>query len=205
MTQRKITAKQQEILDYIKEEILKKGYPPAVREICEAVHLKSTSSVHSHLETLEKNGYIRRDPTKPRAIEILDDDFNLLRREMVQVPIVGRVAAGEPILAQQNIEDYFPFPAEYVSNKQLFLLKVQGESMVNAGILNGDYVLVEEAKTAENGEKVVAMIEDGATVKTFYREEGVIRLQPENDAMEPFILEDVTILGKVAAVMRFFR
>ena len=205
MAQGRITDKQKEILEFIKACILKKGYPPTVREICEKVQLKSTSSVHSHLETLEKNGYIRRDPTKPRAIEILDDDFNLLRREMVQVPIVGRVAAGEPILAQQNIEDYFPFPAEYVSNKQLFLLKVQGESMVNAGILNGDYVLVEEAKTAENGEKVVAMIEDGATVKTFYREEGVIRLQPENDAMEPFILEDVTILGKVAAVMRFFR
>ena len=205
MAQGRITDKQKEILEFIKACILKKGYPPTVREICEKVQLKSTSSVHSHLETLEKNGYIRRDPTKPRAIEILDDDFNLLRREMVQVPIVGRVAAGEPILAQQNIEDYFPFPAEYVSNKQLFLLKVQGESMVNAGILNGDYVLVEEAKTAENGEKVVAMIEDGATVKTFYREEGVIRLQPENDAMEPFILEDVTILGKVVAVMRFFR
>ena len=205
MAKGNISKKQEEILQYIKDQILQRGFPPAVREICEAVHLKSTSSVHSHLETLEKNGYIRRDPTKPRAIEILDDDFNLLRREMVQVPIVGRVAAGEPILAQQNIEDYFPFPAEYVSNKQLFLLKVLGESMVNAGILNGDYVLVEEAKTAENGEKVVAMIEDGATVKTFYREEGVIRLQPENDFMDPIIVQDVVILGRVIGVMRFFK
>ena len=157
-------------------------------------------------ETLEKNGYIRRDPTKPRAIEILDDSFNLTRREMVQIPIVGHVAAGEPVLAQENIEDYYPVPTEYISsNKELFMLKVQGESMINAGILDGDYVIVEKQATAENGDMVVALIDDGATVKTFYREEGVIRLQPENDAMEPFILEDVTILGKVAAVMRFFR
>ena len=206
MAQDKLTAKQQEILEYIKNTILKKGYPPAVRDICEAVKLKSTSSVHSHLETLEKNGYIHRDPTKPRAIEILDDSFNLTRREMVQIPIVGRVAAGEPILAEENIEDYYPVPTEYISsNKELFMLKVQGESMVNAGILDGDYVVVEKQPTAENGDMVVALIEDGATVKTFYREEGVIRLQPENDAMEPFILEDVTILGKVVAVMRFFR
>ena len=126
----KISAKQQEILDYIKEEILKRGYPPAVREICEAVNLKSTSSVHSHLETLEKNGYIRRDPTKPRAIEILDDNFNLTRREMVNIPIIGRVAAGEPLLAEQNIEDYFPIPVEYMPNKQTFMLQVQGESMI---------------------------------------------------------------------------
>ena len=202
----KISKKQEEILEYIKSELLSKGYPPAVREICEAVHLKSTSSVHSHLETLEKNGYIHRDPTKPRAIEILDDSFNLTRREMVQIPIVGRVAAGEPILAEENIEDYYPVPTEYISsNKELFMLKIQGESMVNAGILDGDYVVVEKQPTAENGDMVVALIEDGATVKTFYREEGVIRLQPENDAMEPFILEDVTILGKVVAVMRFFR
>ena len=185
---------------------MQRGFPPAVREICDAVNLKSTSSVHSHLETLEKNGYIRRDPTKPRAIEILDDSFNLTRREMVQIPIVGHVAAGEPVLAQENIEDYYPVPTEYISsNKELFMLKVQGESMINAGILDGDYVIVEKQATAENGDMVVALIDDGATVKTFYREEGVIRLQPENDAMEPFILEDVTILGKVAAVMRFFR
>ena len=138
----KISAKQKEILEYIKGEILSKGYPPAVREICEAVDLKSTSSVHSHLETLEKNGYIRRDPTKPRAIEILDDDFNLTRREVVNVPIVGHVAAGEPILATENIENYFPIPVEYMPNEETFMLKVKGESMINAGIFNGDNVLV---------------------------------------------------------------
>ena len=201
----KITAKQQQILDYIKDEILKRGYPPAVREICEAVNLKSTSSVHSHLETLEKNGYIRRDPTKPRAIEILDDSFNFMRREMVNVPIVGRVAAGEPILAQQNIESYFPIPMEFMPNSQTFLLTVKGESMINAGILDGDMVLVEQRQTAHNGEMVVALIDDGATVKTFYKEEGVIRLQPENDAMDPIIVQDVQILGKVIGVFRFFK
>ena len=198
MSKGNISKKQEEILEYIKSQILQRGFPPAVREICDAVNLKSTSSVHSHLETLEKNGYIRRDPTKPRAIEILDDSFNLTRREMVQIPIVGHVAAGEPVLAQENIEDYYPVPTEYISsNKELFMLKVQGESMINAGILDGDYVIVEKQATAENGDMVVALIDDGATVKTFYREEGVIRLQPENDAMEPFILEDVTILGKL--------
>ena len=203
MAQGKISAKQQEILDYIKSQILERGFPPAVRDICEAVHLKSTSSVHSHLETLEKNGYIRRDPTKPRAIEILDEAFNFTRREMVNVPIVGRVAAGEPLLAEQNIEEYFPIPMEFMPNKQTFLLKVCGESMINAGILNGDYVLVQEENTAHNGDMVVAMIEDGATVKTFYKEEGVIRLQPENDFMDPIIVPDCTILGKVIGVFRF--
>lgn len=205
MAQGKISKKQKEILEYIKSQILQRGFPPAVREICEAVGLKSTSSVHSHLETLEKNGYIRRDPTKPRAIEILDDDFNLVRREMVNVPIIGRVAAGQPILAEENIEDYFPFPAERMPNRQTFLLKVKGESMINAGILDGDYVLVEEAKTASNGSMVVALIDDGATVKRFYKEEGVFRLQPENDFMDPIIVKEVSILGKVIGVMRFFK
>lgn len=205
MAQGKISAKQQEILDYIKSQILERGFPPAVRDICEAVHLKSTSSVHSHLETLEKNGYIRRDSTKPRAIEILDEAFNFTRREMVNVPIVGRVAAGEPLLAEQNIEEYFPIPMEFMPNKQTFLLKVCGESMINAGILNGDYVLAREENTAHNGDMVVAMIEDGATVKTFYKEEGVIRLQPENDFMDPIIVPDCTILGKVIGVFRFMR
>ena len=205
MAQGKISAKQQEILDYIKSQILERGFPPAVRDICEAVHLKSTSSVHSHLETLEKNGYIRRDSTKPRAIEILDEAFNFTRREMVNVPIVGRVAAGEPLLAEQNIEEYFPIPMEFMPNKQTFLLKVCGESMINAGILNGDYVLAQEENTAHNGDMVVAMIEDGATVKTFYTEEGVIRLQPENDFMDPIIVPDCTILGKVIGVFRFMR
>lgn len=203
MSYGKISKKQTEILEYIKSQILNKGYPPSVRDICEAVELKSTSSVHSHLETLEKNGYIRRDPTKPRAIEILDDSFNLIRREMVNVPIIGRVAAGEPILAEQNIQNYFPIPMEFMPNKQTFMLKVRGESMINAGILDGDYVLVEEKETAENGEMVVALIEDGATVKTFYKEEGVIRLQPENDTMEPIIVPDCTVLGKVIGVFRF--
>lgn len=205
MTQGKISKKQMEILEYIKEQILTRGYPPAVREICEAVNLKSTSSVHSHLETLEKNGYIRRDPTKPRAIEIIDDSFNLTRREMANVPMIGRVAAGEPLLAQENIENYFPIPIEFMPNNDAFLLTVKGESMVNAGIFDGDYVLVEKQNTAENGDMVVALVGDGATVKTFYREEGVFRLQPENDFMDPIIVEQVEILGKVIGVFRFFR
>jgi len=205
MAQGKISAKQQEILEYIKSQILERGFPPAVRDICEAVHLKSTSSVHSHLETLEKNGYIRRDPTKPRAIEILDDSFNFTRREMVNVPIVGRVAAGEPLLAEQNIEEYFPIPMDFMPNKQTFMLKVKGESMINAGILDGDYVLVEERKTSHNGEMIVALVDDGATVKRFYKEEGIIRLQPENDTMEPIIVPDCTILGKVIGVFRFMK
>lgn len=199
----KISAKQKEILEYIKGEILSKGYPPAVREICEAVDLKSTSSVHSHLETLEKNGYIRRDPTKPRAIEILDDDFNLTRREVVNVPIIGHVAAGEPILATENIENYFPIPVEYMPNEETFMLKVKGESMINAGIFNGDNVLVKKQTNAENGDIVVALVDDSATVKTFYKEDGYYRLQPENDTMDPIIVKECSILGKVFGVFRF--
>lgn len=205
MSYGKISQKQSEILEYIKSEILKRGYPPAVREICEAVNLKSTSSVHSHLETLEKNGYIRRDPTKPRAIEIIDDMFNLTRRDLVQVPMIGHVAAGEPLLAQENIEDYFPIPAEFMPNNQVYMLQVQGESMINAGILDGDYVLVEQCNTASNGQMVVALVEDGATVKTFYKEEGIYRLQPENDTMSPIIVKEVTILGKVIGVFRIMK
>ena len=201
----KISKKQLEILEYIKSEILRIGYPPAVREICEAVNLKSTSSVHSHLETLEKNGYIRRDPTKPRAIEIIDDTFNLTRREMVNVPIVGQVAAGEPILAEQNITNYFPIPIEFMPNNETFLLTVKGESMISAGILDGDMVLVESTSVASNGEMVVALVDDSATVKTFYKEEGIYRLQPENDTMEPIIVSEVEILGKVIGVFRFFQ
>lgn len=201
----KITKKQQEILDYIKDEILSKGYPPAVREICEAVNLKSTSSVHSHLETLEKNGYIRRDPTKPRAIEICDDSFQMVRTEMVSMPVVGQVAAGQPILAQQNIDSYFPVPADRVPKGESFILNVKGDSMINAGILNGDQILVNVCNTANNGDIVVALIDDSATVKTFYKEDGHIRLQPENDTMEPIIVEDCQILGRVFGVLRFFR
>ena len=205
MAQGKISAKQQEILEYIKSQILERGFPPSVRDICEAVHLKSTSSVHSHLETLEKNGYIRRDPTKPRAIEILDDTFNFNRREMVNVPIVGRVAAGEPLLAEQNIENYFPIPMDYMPNNQTFMLKVRGDSMINIGIYDGDFVLVEQTPTARNGEVVVALVEDGATVKRFLKEEGIYRLQPENDALDPIIVSEVQIMGKVIGVFRFLR
>ncbi len=200
----KITDKQREILEYMKEQILSKGYPPTVRDICEAVHLKSTSSVHSHLETLEKNGYIRRDPTKPRAIEIIDENFNLTRREMVNVPLIGRVAAGEPILAVENIESYFPIPAEYMPNAESFMLRVKGESMINAGIFDGDQILVQRCDTARNGEMVVALVDDSATVKTFYKEGDHVRLQPENDTMEPIIVPDCSILGKVFGVFRFF-
>ena len=202
MGQGKITAKQQEILEYIKETILKKGYPPAVREICEAVHLKSTSSVHSHLESLERNGYIRRDPTKPRAIEILDDMFGLTRRELVQVPLVGTVAAGQPILAEENIEDYFPIPADMLPNADTFMLRVKGDSMINAGIFNGDQVIVERTPTARDGEIVVALVEDSATVKRFYKEDGYYRLQPENDSMDPIIVSEAEILGKVIGLFR---
>ena len=201
----KISAKQREILEYIKEEILKRGYPPAVREICEAVNLKSTSSVHSHLETLEKNGYIRRDPTKPRAIEICDDSFQLVRTEMVSIPVVGTVAAGSPILAEENIASYFPIPAENVpTGSPSFALKVKGDSMINAGIYNGDQIFVQTCDTAKNGDTVVALIDDSATVKTFYKENGHIRLQPENDYMDPIIVDDCKILGKVYGVLRFF-
>ncbi|MCX4325782.1 MAG: transcriptional repressor LexA [Lachnospiraceae bacterium] len=205
MPKGRITAKQQEILGYIKSEIINKGYPPAVREICEAVHLKSTSSVHSHLETLEKNGFIRRDPTKPRAIEIIDDDFNLSRREIVSVPVIGSVAAGEPVFADQNIESYMPVLPEDMPDGPAFMLRVKGESMVNAGIFDGDRVLVKKQESAENGEIIVALVEDAATVKTFYKENGHFRLQPENDTMEPIILDDVVVLGKVTGLFRVYK
>lgn len=204
MANGKITLKQMEILEYIKKEILERGYPPAVREICDAVHLKSTSSVHSHLETLEKNGYIRRDPTKPRAIEICDDSFQLVRHEMTSIPIIGTVAAGQPILAEENIEGYFPIPVEMVPNAETFILKVKGESMINAGIFDGDQVFVEKCNTARNGDMVVALVEDSATVKTFYKESGYIRLQPENDSMDPIIVDNCEILGKVFGVFRLY-
>ena len=203
MSYGKISDKQREILEYIKQEILNKGYPPAVREICEAVHLKSTSSVHSHLETLEKNGYIRRDPTKPRAIEIIDDNFNLTRREVVNVPIIGQVAAGQPLLAVENIENYFPIPTEFMPNAETFMLKVKGDSMINAGIFNGDKILVQKQSDAQNGDIVVALVDDSATVKTFYKEDGHFRLQPENDTMDPIIVNECSILGKVFGIMRF--
>ena len=202
MALEKISDKQKEILEFIKSEILNRGYPPSVRDICEGVHLKSTSSVHAHLETLERKGYIRRDPAKNRAIEIIDDSFGLQRREMVNVPLVGRVAAGEPILAVENIETYFPVPAEYMPNKQSFMLKVKGESMINAGILDGDHVIVQQQSSADNGDMVVALVDDSATVKTFYKEEDHYRLQPQNDAFSPIITRQCEILGKVIGLVR---
>jgi repressor LexA len=204
MSYGKISTKQQEILNYIKDQILKKGYPPSVRDICEAVNLKSTSSVHSHLETLEKNGYIRRDPTKPRAIEICDDNFHMIRTEMVSLPVIGSVAAGQPILAEENIESYFPIPAEVVPSGESFVLKVKGDSMINVGIFDGDQVFVNACNTVRNGEMAVALVDDSATVKTFFKENGRIRLQPENDDMEPIIVDDCQVLGKVFGVMRIF-
>ena len=200
----KITQKQLEILEYIKQEILDRGYPPAVREICEAVDLKSTSSVHAHLSTLEKNGYIRRDPTKPRAIEICDDNFQMVRTEMVSLPVIGTVAAGQPILAEENIESYFPVPAEILPQGESFILRVKGDSMINVGIYSGDQIFVQSCNTARNGDTVVALIDDSATVKTFYKENGHVRLQPENDSMEPIIVDDCQILGKVYGVFRLF-
>lgn len=199
---RPLTAKQQQILDYIKDEILKKGYPPTVREICETVGLKSTSSVHAHLSTLERNGYIRRDPTKPRAIEICDDSFQVVRTDMTSLPVIGDIAAGQPLLAQENIQSYFPVPAEYVPSGESYVLRVRGESMINAGIFDGDYIFINSCNTASNGDIVVALIDDSATVKTFYKEKDHIRLQPENDSMDPIIVNDCMILGKVFGVFR---
>lgn len=208
MSDIKLTDKQREILTFIKECVLEKGFPPSVREICDAVHLKSTSSVHSQLATLEKKGVIRRDPTKPRTIEILDEDFGSLRREMTSIPIVGQIAAGSPILAEQNIENYFPIPVDMlpkgVLSKESFVLRVKGESMINAGIMDGDLIFVKVTNSARNGDTVVALLDDSATVKTFYKENGHIRLQPENDTMEPIIVNDCRILGTVFGVFRLY-
>ena len=202
----RLSAKQQQILEYTKDVTLSKGYPPTVRDICEAVGLKSTSSVHAHLSTLERGGYIRRDPTKPRAIEICDDSFQMVRHEMTSIPIVGTVAAGQPILAQENIDGYFPLPVDMVPNAESFVLKVKGDSMINAGIFSGDQVFVERTNVARNGDTVVALIDDSATVKTFYKEDGHIRLQPENNLMDPIIVYgDLIILGKVIGIMRFLK
>ncbi len=203
--EKKISEKQREILEYIKEEYLKKGFSPSVREICKAVNLKSTSSVHSHLETLEKKGYIRKDPTKPRTIVLTDDEFAVSNRSIVNIPIVGNVAAGEPIFAQQNIEGYFPMLAEDMPSGELFMLKVKGESMINAGIFSGDLIAVKKQASANNGDIVVALVDDSATVKTFYKEKDHYRLQPENDSMDPIIVQNVEILGKLAGLYRTYR
>ncbi|MCR5796626.1 MAG: transcriptional repressor LexA [Eubacterium sp.] len=202
MARGRISSKQSEILEYIKEQILEKGYPPSVREICTAVNLKSTSSVHAHLETMEKNGYIRRDPSKPRTIEIVDDDFNLMKREMRHIPVLGSVAAGEPLFAEQNITNYFPLLSEELPSGNLFMLKVRGESMINVGIFDGDMIIVRQDSTASNGEIVVALVDDSATVKTYYKESNRYRLQPENDDMDPIYVNEVQILGKVIGLFR---
>ena len=206
MGKEKLTDKQTQILEYIRHEILAKGYPPSIREICQAVDLKSTSSVHAQLSSLEAKGYIRRDLTKSRSIEIIDDDFSLTKRELVNIPIVGTVSCGQPILAEQNIEDYFPVPPEYIHNtkNQTFMLRVKGDSMINVGIYEKDLVIVEQCSSARNGEIVVALIEDSATVKTFYKENGYIRLQPENDYMDPILVEHCEILGRVIGLFRNF-
>jgi repressor lexA len=198
-----LTDKQKEIFNVIKDSILNKGYPPSVREIGELVGLKSTSSVHAHLNSLEKKGYIRKDPTKPRTIEITDDSFNFTRREVVNVPMVGTVAAGMPILASENITDYFPIPSELLPNTDIFMLKVKGDSMINVGIHDGDQIIVSKQNTAKNGDIIVALVEDSATVKTFYKEKNFYRLQPENDFMEPILVKEVSILGKVIGLFRF--
>jgi len=198
-----LTDRQQQILDYIKEQIRQKGYPPSVREIGESVGLSSSSTVHGHLARLEEKGFIRRDPTKPRAIEIMEGDFYLTKHRSVNVPLVGRVTAGAPILAVENLEDSFPLPYELVRNEDVFMLAVRGESMIEAGILDGDYVIVRRQSDARNGEIVVALVGDEeATVKRFFREKDHIRLQPENQYMEPIIAHDVSILGKVVALFR---
>ncbi len=198
-----LQGKSQEILDFIKQQQMEKGYPPSVREICEAVGLKSTSTVHGHLDRLEKKGYIRRDKTKPRAIEILDEDALFFSsRDLVHVPVLGRVTAGQPILAVENIEETFPLPSQYLPNSDVFMLRVEGESMIGAGIFDGDQVIVKKQEYAENGDYVVALLEDEATIKTFYREKGYVRLQPENPSMEPIITRDVRILGKVIGLFR---
>lgn len=202
-----LTQKQIEILLYIKSEVQRKGYPPSVRELCKGVDVKSTSTIHANLEKLEAKGYIRKDPTKPRAIEILDknDNFLLISKKTIDVPIIGRVTAGSPILAVENIEDTYPVPIEIVEGHDVFMLKIRGESMVDAGILDGDLVLVQQQPSAINGDIVVALLDDEeATVKRFFKEKNHIRLQPENQFMEPIISKHVSILGKVIGLYREF-
>lgn len=199
LTQKK--DKQSEIYNYIKDQVQLKGYPPSVREICEAVGLKSTSTVHGHLERLEKKGFIRRDPTKPRAIELLKD--NVIRKELIDIPIIGKITAGIPILAVENVEDTFTIPLNFTkTNNELFMLKVSGSSMIEAGILDGDLAIIEKVNTATNGDIVVALIDNEATIKRFFKEKGYIRLQPENSTMSPIIVEDCSILGILAGIYR---
>ncbi|MFJ8261385.1 transcriptional repressor LexA [Rummeliibacillus sp. NPDC094406] len=200
---KKVSKRQEDILEFIKEEVRSKGYPPSVREIGEAVGLASSSTVHGHLNRLESKGLIRRDPTKPRAIEILDQD-NISKQGVMHVPLVGKVTAGLPITAIENIEEYFPIPNYYgTSDDHIFMLEIMGESMIEAGILDGDYVIVKQQATANNGDVIVAMTEENeATVKRFYKEDGFFRLQPENSSMDPIIVESVSVLGKVVGLYR---
>ena len=196
-----IKDKQSEIYKFLIAFTEKKGYPPSVREICEAVSLKSTSTVHGHLKRLEKKGLIKRDPTKPRALEIIE--LNALKREMLNIPIVGKVTAGLPILATENIEDTFAIPMDFIKHdRELFILKVSGESMINIGVRDGDLAIIEHADSASNGEIVVALIDDEATIKRFFKENNHIRLQPENDTMDPIIVESCSILGKLVGLFR---
>lgn len=204
-----LTSKQREILQFIESEVAKRGYPPSVREICEAVELKSTSTVHGHLQRLEKKGYIRRDSTKPRAIEVLDDDqdqtnnvIEFPKRQVADIPLLGKVTAGQPILAVEECEDFFPVPLDFIENGQYFMLRIEGDSMIEAGIFDRDYVLVKQQSNAKNGDIVVAMIDDSATVKTFYKEASRFRLQPENSNMTPIYADSVNILGQVKGVFR---
>lgn len=202
MTEQK-NEKQKEVYEFLKKFTEDKGYPPSVREICEAVCLRSTSTVHGHLKRLEKKGLIKRDPTKPRALEITE--LSLHKKEMIDIPIVGKVTAGQPILAVENIEDTFSMPINYVkSNNELFILKVSGESMIEAGILDGDLAIIEKSQDASNGEIVVALIENEATLKRFYKENDHIRLQPENKTMSPIIVEDCIILGRLVGLYRAY-
>ncbi|HIU26321.1 MAG TPA: transcriptional repressor LexA [Candidatus Copromorpha excrementigallinarum] len=214
--------REQKILEYMKSEIRQKGYPPTVREICSALGIKSTSTAHKDIDSLVKQGFIKKDPSKPRALMVVDNDAPVspssfegsasealeetAHTDVVEIPLVGRIAAGSPVLAEQNIEDSFPVPSRFVSPGTNFMLTVKGESMIEAGIMDGDYILVNQQQTARNGDIVVAMVdgfENEATVKTFYKEDGYIRLQPENSSMSPIIVKDVKILGKVKGVFRY--
>jgi repressor LexA len=198
-----MTPKQLAVFNYIKDCVLERNYPPSVRDICKAVGLKSTSSVFSYINDLEQMGLIKKDPAHPRALQIMTREFQAQQeQEIAQIPVVGTVAAGLPLLAEQNITEYFPIPVDMLPNKKVFMLTVRGESMINCGIYNGDRVIVEQQNTCENGEIIVALIDDSATVKRFYKENGHIRLQPENDAMEPIIVPDCRILGKVIGLLR---
>ncbi|MFN3365879.1 MAG: transcriptional repressor LexA [Exiguobacterium mexicanum] len=202
---KKMSARQQQILDFIKAEVRAKGYPPSVREIGEAIGLASSSTVHGHLDRLEKRGLIRRDKTKPRAIEILDEEMSVVEDHdaVMYVPVIGKVTAGTPITAIENVEEHFPLPAHVVGSDNVYMLSVSGDSMINAGILDGDRVLVRQQNTADNGEIVVAMTDEGeATVKRIYKEASKVRLQPENDELEAMYFDNVSILGKVIGVYR---